>query len=430
MVAMKLPWHKLGLPDGLCGTLQNLKSHYGRDWNSLSKYFLPTSRLASSVKCPSPGGAGCPRRIVEHTFHDIVAVCGNSPKVCEPVRLTRQDLIIYELNINKLLRDLNDLFRIHGMAPVQFMPLTWELGRYTGQDKKNVPVYVSLSANTDRLQKAAISLIAQREKPFFLLVPSRDLCAVHLINTAEKAGVYLIGLDELQKRQNTANEGGLLEYHVCSGQPSIEEENIFRLEKDNWRVIFRGHAYTIKQSIGMQYITHLLQRSCNDQPEIHVLDLFYLVHKMPAVQEKHLSKMSSEQLAELGLDVSGLGKGLDLLTQEGKQWLAIQYKELETRMEEAEETGNNIETLELQEIKKALDEHIKKVFGFAGRTRTASDPNERARKSVSKSIGNTLDRLGRPKGDELAVYLDDHVTTGLFCSFRKDPNIPWKIMRN
>ena len=179
----------------------------------------------------------------------------------------------------------------------------------------------------------------------------------------------------------------------------------------------------------MKYMTHLIQRAYNDEPEIHVSDLYYLVHKKPAVKNTVLSRMTSEQLSELGLEVSGLGDGLDLMTPEGKQWAVSQVKELEAFIEESEETGNTSEALQLREKKEALEDHVKKAIGLAGRTRKASDPNERARKSVSKNIGNVLDRLGRKEGDELAVYLDDHVATGLFCSFRKDPNISWKIVK-
>ncbi len=310
------------------------------------------------------------------------------------------------------------------------MPLTWELGAYAGQGGVHIAAYVSLVADPEKLQEAAISLVAQRDTPFFLLVPSRDLCSVQLANTAEKAGIYLLGLDELINGPNSASSGDLLGKYVCPGQSAFEEENIFRLEKEHWRVIFRGRPYTIRQSVGIQYITCLIWRAYNDEPEIHVSDLFYLVHKQPPIKDVHLSKMSSGQLSELGLDVAGLGEGLDLMTREGKQWLANQVRALEALIEEAEATGNTREALEMRAKREALEDHIKKAFGLAGRTRKASDPNERIRKSVSKAIGNTLERFGKQEGDELAVYLDDHLSTGLFCSFSKDPNIFWKVMKN
>ena len=178
----------------------------------------------------------------------------------------------------------------------------------------------------------------------------------------------------------------------------------------------------------MQYITHLIQRAYNDEQEIHVSDLYYLVHKKPVVKETVLSRMSSEQLSELGLNVSGLGEGLDLMTPEGKQWAGSQVKDLKELIEEAEEVGNTREALRLRASKEALEDHIQKAFGLSGRTRKGFDPNEKMRKSVSKAMENTLVKLGKKDGDGLAIYLDDHLDKGLLCSFRKDPNISWKIM--
>jgi len=91
--------------------------------------------------------------------------------------------------------------------------------------------------------------------------------------------------------------------------------------------------------------------------------------------------------------------------------------------------GHTKEVLRLREVKETLEGHIKKAFGLSGRARKTSDPNENIRKAVSKAIGNALVRMGKNKEDELAVYLDDQLDKGLFCSFRKDPDIFWKIMK-
>lgn len=175
---MTLPWHKIGLPAGRGGTLPELKANYGDAWSTLTKYFLPTKRLAPTVACPKPGGEGCPRQVVEHSFNDIVGVCGNSPRECESVRLSRKDLIIYELKTERLLADLANFLQIKASSPRQCLPLTWELCTYAVPDQPYISVSVSLLADPDRLQIAAISLIAQKEKPFVLLIPSRVTCSM------------------------------------------------------------------------------------------------------------------------------------------------------------------------------------------------------------------------------------------------------------
>ena len=53
---------------------------------------------------PVPGGAGCPRRVVRHDDGSIRAVCGDSPKVCDDLDLTRDDIAILGLDRPKLIR--------------------------------------------------------------------------------------------------------------------------------------------------------------------------------------------------------------------------------------------------------------------------------------------------------------------------------------
>ena len=38
-----------------------------------------TGTPATSIACPSPGGEGCPRRVVHHDDGTFRAVCGDSP---------------------------------------------------------------------------------------------------------------------------------------------------------------------------------------------------------------------------------------------------------------------------------------------------------------------------------------------------------------
>jgi len=214
--------------------------------------------------------------------------------------------------------------------------------------------------------------------------------------------------------------------------PPINEDYCFELEKDYWRVSFNGRVYTIKQLKGMQYIIHLIQRAYDDEKEIHISDLYYLVQKRPAVQYTVLSRMTEEQISELGIEVSGLGEGLDLMTPEGKEWAIRKINELRIRIENAYEDGKDTKAQELRETKEALEDHMKKALGFSNRHRKSLDPNERIRKSVSKAISYALGKLGKNDDppDELALYLDGHLKISSFCSFRKDPKISWKIKKN
>ena len=97
------------------------------------------------------------------------------------------------------------------------------------------------------------------------------------------------------------------------------KENFFRLEKDYWQIRFQGKPWSIKQSVGMKYIVHLILRSCNDEPPIYVTDLYYLVKGRPVAQDTELNRLTKEELEEMGLDVASLGDAGDIMTPEGKK---------------------------------------------------------------------------------------------------------------
>jgi hypothetical protein len=64
----------------------------GDEWPYASRYLTATGKLAAAIDCPSPGGEGCPRRIVRHADGRFRAVCGNRPAECDSLDLTRQDI--------------------------------------------------------------------------------------------------------------------------------------------------------------------------------------------------------------------------------------------------------------------------------------------------------------------------------------------------
>jgi hypothetical protein len=265
------------------------------------------------------------------------------------------------------------------------------------------------------------------------------------ILNSEKRRIYVVERNDMKRFLESENDWPLPESNLLSrwwpekldhnqiveedNIPPAHEDNYFRLEKDYWRTRYQGESRTIKQSLGMKYITVLMQRAYDDQPEIHVAELFYLVKGRPAAENTVLSNLPKEQLEKMGLNINDFEKGLDLANPEGKKWLLKQKQDLIKEINQAEDFGNVKEAENLKEKLENLDTFLKKVFSLSGRMRKSSDPNEKVRKSVSKTIYKALERMGLKDGDNLALYLNDHLSKGLFCSFRKDTNISWKIIK-
>jgi hypothetical protein len=426
-----LPWSKLGLSTGWSGTLPGLRQYFGAAWPSMIPYFFPTKHLAPSIDCPRPGGPECPRQIVEHGFDDLVAVCGNAPQECPTIPVLRQDVIIHELKIGPLLADLGRLLHIQGAAPDKILPLTWNLGFYAAAGRAARPVFLCLETEPDKLRLAIMTLLDQRGTSLVLLIPSRQDCPASLMLLLQNSGVGLAALDDLDNLGGADPALFIVRHDAGGAQKEVlEAENFFRLEQDFWRIRFRGETYSIKRSMGMNYIAHLIKRAYDDEPEIYAAELSYLVNGRPLVTSSSLDRLSTEQLEDCGLKVKGPGDGLEVMTPEGKAWIKGQIKELEQQIEEFEEVGNMDEVYRLRGEKEAIEDHIAKSSGLAGGARKVTDQEKRFRQAVSKAIGNALAHMQKNDGGKLAVYLKDHCILGNFCSFRKDPSTHWLIKIN
>ncbi|MBE0557115.1 MAG: hypothetical protein IH628_07770, partial [Proteobacteria bacterium] len=91
-------WRRVEALPVTVGVDQDWKDLLGDDLCILESYLKPEQQLATTYTCPHPIYDNCPRRVVHHGPNDIVAVCGNAPPQCDPVKLTRRDLVIRSLS--------------------------------------------------------------------------------------------------------------------------------------------------------------------------------------------------------------------------------------------------------------------------------------------------------------------------------------------
>jgi hypothetical protein len=97
-------WKSLdGLTDAATDA-REWRARLGPEWLVAAPLLRSTGGLARSIACPSPGGTGCPRRVVRHDDGSIRAVCGESPRICDDLDLARDDIAILRLDRPKLIR--------------------------------------------------------------------------------------------------------------------------------------------------------------------------------------------------------------------------------------------------------------------------------------------------------------------------------------
>jgi hypothetical protein len=124
-------WRTLG-PEGLVAGVEAQWHYWLGDTLDVVRPFLkPERTLASRYPCERSPGT-CARRVVCRGDDDIVAVCGYGEAVCEPMPLTRADVVVYGLDLPRLLCKASTALGCAGKALPVAGNGTWSLGARSG----------------------------------------------------------------------------------------------------------------------------------------------------------------------------------------------------------------------------------------------------------------------------------------------------------
>ncbi len=167
---------------------------------------------------------------------------------------------------------------------------------------------------------------------------------------------------------------------------------------DHWKVIFDGRELHLAQSLGAQYLDHLLHRP--NQP-IAAFDL-----ERAIVPEKASARaIDSNNAADNGETMRQCLRELDRLRAE---------------RDETTELGDYGRGERAAEDITMLEVHLKQG-------QRISDSGERARNNVRKAIGAVVRGLRRGDASQklLAVHLGQYVNTGYACVYHQPPGGEW-----
>jgi hypothetical protein len=99
---------------------------------------------------------------------------------------------------------------------------------------------------------------------------------------------------------------------------------------------------------------------------------------------------------------------------------------LETAIEEASAVGDDTHALALESERDSLIAELRRAAALGGRTRAFSNDAERARKTVTARIRDTLRHLDH-RHPELASHLRQSVMTGSTCRYQPAEHIDWVL---
>lgn len=166
-------WKALETIPGLTAERLEWQRRLEDEWRVAEPLLRRVGRVAEQVSCPSPGGDGCPRQVVRHDDGRIVAVCGDRPKRCDPLSLTIEDVVVWELDVRKLATTLAAIFDLEGSSTPADHLSTYRIGEHLVVGNRGFPVLLWLPLPMASGADPVAELIVREAGPVVLLTPTR-----------------------------------------------------------------------------------------------------------------------------------------------------------------------------------------------------------------------------------------------------------------
>ncbi|MFI6306099.1 ATP-binding protein [Amycolatopsis thailandensis] len=178
----------------------------------------------------------------------------------------------------------------------------------------------------------------------------------------------------------------------------------FRRDDAVWTLHFDGVTAHLPDSKGLRDLHFLLGRPGSDVTAVRLLD---------------------PEGGEVVVAAKSLG-GDAVLDDEAKARYRARLDELDELIDSATALGQDTRAASLDRERDALLAELRSAAGLGGRTRRLGDEAERARKTVTARIRDTLRKLDE-QHPALATHLRASVTTGSSCRYAPDDKVPWRL---
>ncbi|MEU3623090.1 ATPase [Amycolatopsis coloradensis] len=178
----------------------------------------------------------------------------------------------------------------------------------------------------------------------------------------------------------------------------------FRRDEAVWTLRFDGVTAHLPDSKGLRDLHFLLGRPGSEVSAVRLLD---------------------PEGGEVVVAAKSLG-GDAVLDDKAKARYRARLDELDELIDTASGLGQDARAAALDRERDALLAELRSAAGLGGRTRRLGDEAERARKTVTARIRDTLRKLG-DQHPALAAHLRASVTTGSSCRYAPDGQVPWRL---
>jgi tetratricopeptide (TPR) repeat protein len=179
--------------------------------------------------------------------------------------------------------------------------------------------------------------------------------------------------------------------------------SVFRLDRDVWTIAFAGRMVHMPDAKGLRDLHTLLGQPGTDVPALALLD--------PGRAEPQVAP-------RFGSDA--------ILDERAKARYRHRLGELDREIDRALGRHDDDRAAELDRERQAIIDELRRATGLSGRSRRLGDEGERARKTVTARIRDSLRRLDQ-RHPELARYLAATISTGITCRYQPSGDVTWRL---
>ena len=389
---------------------------FGDDYPFARFLLKPTETLASAYPCPSPGGPGCPRRIIEFDDDDIEAVCSDPYTSCGTLKLTRTEVIVYTIDWRRLAEHLARALKLDPAFQEAGHRRAW-IGSFTLPNGQRVEVHLALPSSKAMIRDV-ISDLVLREDLCLLLVPTRKHLDPESTDRLQRTGSRATHLNEIvslcdDRRLESSFDLRRL-FEPSPGRAKAPQDYVFRQNGVNWELRFGDEEASLPHSKGLPYLAALLR----DPGQT-----FTAFQLRQAVGEGHPEGAQGKGIEDLNADSRDLGQStsLDTLAKVNRRIL-----EIDQEIEEAEAINDQGQIARLRKEKEDLLGYVQTNTGQGGRPRRVGSPQKTVYDQVHKAISRTLKQVAKTN-PQLRNHLEANLQFGGSFTYQPEISPPWVL---
>jgi hypothetical protein len=172
---------------------------------------MQVGRRAKEIACLSPGGDGCPRKIVKHGDGRFRAVCGNKPAECDPVDVTREEITCLALDRKRLAAAVCTILSATSEPGIQERGAAILVGSHAVAAGVGIPIVLMIPGP---MAEVSLEMLPQLNGPAAIVMPTAGSISQQFKTTLKSRGHCILALNEIS---------GLDDQHRLTGLQSAEK---------------------------------------------------------------------------------------------------------------------------------------------------------------------------------------------------------------